>query len=253
MNHFNLNNVSYNRGFTLIELLVVISITSVLSSIVFAPFNIARGRSRDAKRISELKSIKSGLDLYSEDHSGCYPDGNALSTDNNSIASNNYKYASKTLYDKIMNQNQNLEITPWTAIKPYSYRAFGNYSSCAMSTNATKYYPSYQLFVELENKNSVLNSDDDNDFSLHGVATDPPHSGLNLSDFFYCGSVIDFLDPCTITIIIPPDTDASREICTNDSVGNFDCVYEISSGTIDAPLRSLPDKLGYTMPPIIAP
>mgnify|MGYP001585339710 CR=1 FL=1 len=59
-------------GFTLIELLVVISIISLLSSMILAVFNTARGRARDARRISDLKSIATALELYFDDNVG-YP------------------------------------------------------------------------------------------------------------------------------------------------------------------------------------
>jgi len=55
---------SKKKGFTLIELLVVIAIVSLMSSIVFASLNSARGKARDAKRMSDLRSISLALELY---------------------------------------------------------------------------------------------------------------------------------------------------------------------------------------------
>lgn len=52
------------RGFTLIELLVVIAIIGVLASIVLASLNSARRKSRDARRITDLKQIQLALELY---------------------------------------------------------------------------------------------------------------------------------------------------------------------------------------------
>lgn len=52
------------KGFTLIELLVVIAIIGVLASIVLASLNNARRKSRDARRISDLKQIQLALELY---------------------------------------------------------------------------------------------------------------------------------------------------------------------------------------------
>jgi len=65
------------RGFTLIELLVVIAIIGILSSVVLASLNSARQKSRDAKRISDIKQLQLALELYFDSNNG-YP--SALST-----------------------------------------------------------------------------------------------------------------------------------------------------------------------------
>ncbi|MBL7045233.1 MAG: prepilin-type N-terminal cleavage/methylation domain-containing protein [Parcubacteria group bacterium] len=61
-----------NKGFTLIELLVVIAIIGILSSVVLASLNSARTKSRDAKRISDLKQLQLALEFYF-DANGGYP------------------------------------------------------------------------------------------------------------------------------------------------------------------------------------
>ena len=53
-----------NTGFTLIELLVVIAIIGLLSSTVLASLDSARAKARDTKRISDIKEIQKGLELY---------------------------------------------------------------------------------------------------------------------------------------------------------------------------------------------
>jgi len=66
---------NYKRGgFTLIELLVVIAIIGILSSIVMASLNSARAKSRDAKRLSDIKSLQLALELYF-DYNKAYPEG----------------------------------------------------------------------------------------------------------------------------------------------------------------------------------
>jgi len=45
------------KGFTLIELLVVIAIIGLLSSMAVVNLNSARGKARDAKRISDVKQL----------------------------------------------------------------------------------------------------------------------------------------------------------------------------------------------------
>lgn len=64
---------SRQRGFTLIELLVVIAIIGVLSSVVLASLNTARSKARDAARISDIRSIRTALEMYANDHNGQYP------------------------------------------------------------------------------------------------------------------------------------------------------------------------------------
>lgn len=61
-----------SRGFTLIELLVVIAIIGLLSSVVLASLNTARGKARDAKRMAELDQLQLALEMY-YDTVGSYP------------------------------------------------------------------------------------------------------------------------------------------------------------------------------------
>ncbi|MBI1999426.1 MAG: prepilin-type N-terminal cleavage/methylation domain-containing protein [Parcubacteria group bacterium] len=66
-------------GFTLIELLVVIAIIGILSAVVLASLNTARQKSRDAKRVADVKQLQLALELYFDDNSS-YP--SALSVAN---------------------------------------------------------------------------------------------------------------------------------------------------------------------------
>jgi len=63
-----------NRGFTLIELLVVIAIIGLLSTLAVVSLNNARMKSRDAKRVSDIKQIQTALELYFADQNA-YPAG----------------------------------------------------------------------------------------------------------------------------------------------------------------------------------
>lgn len=59
-------------GFTLIELLIVITIIGILSALVMTNVSGVRERARDARRKSDLNSIKTALRLYYNDF-GSFP------------------------------------------------------------------------------------------------------------------------------------------------------------------------------------
>jgi prepilin-type N-terminal cleavage/methylation domain-containing protein len=66
-------------GFTLIELLVVVAIIGMLVSVIMVSFGQARLRSRDAKRLSDMTQVRSGLDLYFN-HGDGYPNSSSWSS-----------------------------------------------------------------------------------------------------------------------------------------------------------------------------
>lgn len=69
------------QGFTLIELLVVIAIIGILSTLAVISLNNARQKAKDAKAVSDIKSIQTALELYYNDFNA-YPadDGDKLPT-----------------------------------------------------------------------------------------------------------------------------------------------------------------------------
>ncbi len=84
--------MKHSRGFTLIELLVVIAIIGVLSSVVLASLNTARTKGNDAARISNVKSLKTALEMYYNDNNG-YP--TSAGTSNGDVALNDATLVSK--------------------------------------------------------------------------------------------------------------------------------------------------------------
>jgi general secretion pathway protein G len=64
--------IKNKKGFTLIELLVVIAIIGLLSTLAVVALNNARQKSRDAKRVADVKQMQTALELFYNDCSG-YP------------------------------------------------------------------------------------------------------------------------------------------------------------------------------------
>lgn len=128
------------RGFTLIELLVVIAIIGLLSSVVLSSLNSAREKSRDARRLSDVKQMQTALELIFDDSSPPeYPD--ALS----SLSSGDYlptlptdpRTGSAYLYDNLTTSN----------------------AACAVASGACT---NYVIGTNLENSShSALSSDID--------------------------------------------------------------------------------------------
>jgi prepilin-type N-terminal cleavage/methylation domain-containing protein len=56
------------EGFTLIELLVVIAIIGILSSVTFMSLSAARGKARDASRLSDMHALQVALEMYYTNH-----------------------------------------------------------------------------------------------------------------------------------------------------------------------------------------
>lgn len=72
-----MNILKNKKGFTLIELLVVIAIIGLLATLAVVALNNARTKSRDAKRVSDIKQIQTALELYFVDANN-YPPGASI-------------------------------------------------------------------------------------------------------------------------------------------------------------------------------
>ena len=64
-----------NKGFTLIELLVVIAIIGLLATLAVIALGNARQKSRDAKRLADVRQIQTAIALFATDRSDAsYPE-----------------------------------------------------------------------------------------------------------------------------------------------------------------------------------
>lgn len=61
--HFRVSN-----GFTLIELLVVIAIIGLLASVVIASLGRARVKGRDTRRVQDMRTIQTAIEMYASDN-----------------------------------------------------------------------------------------------------------------------------------------------------------------------------------------
>ena len=53
---------------------MVVAIIGILAAIVYSPFQAAKRKARDAKRVAEMKQVYQYLLLYANDNGGYYPD-----------------------------------------------------------------------------------------------------------------------------------------------------------------------------------
>ena len=109
------------KGFTLVELLVVIAIIALLSTLSVVALNSARAKSRDARRQSDIKQIRTALELYYDANNQQYPSGSddlELGTDDAAcLNQNGWTTTAGCASDTIFMQNVPSDPIPGT----YSY------------------------------------------------------------------------------------------------------------------------------------
>jgi prepilin-type N-terminal cleavage/methylation domain-containing protein len=59
-----MNIIKERKGFTLIEILIVVAIIAILASVVLVGLGPTQQAGRDARRISDLGEVQTGLELY---------------------------------------------------------------------------------------------------------------------------------------------------------------------------------------------
>jgi prepilin-type N-terminal cleavage/methylation domain-containing protein len=61
------------KGFSLLELLIVIAIIGILVSVGVVSYSTAQKKSRDSRRMSDVKAVQSAFEQYYADNNGSYP------------------------------------------------------------------------------------------------------------------------------------------------------------------------------------
>lgn len=111
------------KGFTLIELLVVIAIISLLASVIMSSLSTSRKKSRDARRLMDMKQITMALELYYDKYN-VYP-GN---TDNDCSGWDAGRNGGPASSDLFINPLQLGNFIPKTPGDPIAAANCGGYS-----------------------------------------------------------------------------------------------------------------------------
>ena len=157
---YSLRNNKLKRGFTLIALLVVIAIIGVLATVVLASLNSARRKSRDARRLTDVKQIQLALELYYDGFGAQhYPTGTATCTAvPTAVAGENYGLGALVVNGGYISS---IPRDPGDPTKCYRYRIPVNFQT------------TYHLAAVLEDSaNIALNSDKDCTDLADGAAPD---------------------------------------------------------------------------------
>jgi prepilin-type N-terminal cleavage/methylation domain-containing protein len=139
---------SGRKGFTLIEILIVVAIIAILASVVLIGLGPTQQAGRDARRLSDLRQVQNGLELYFN-RCGYYPGTTLASPCPLPSAHNSWAEMTTAL------TTSNIGVSA----VPNDPQAGKNYFYSANSAAGTNAYSSYIIGATLENaQNSVFNT-----------------------------------------------------------------------------------------------
>ena len=190
-----IKNKTSLRGFTLLELIVVIAIIGVLSVIIIPSFTTALARSRDGRKVAELNGLQKELLQWAQNNNGLYPGEIASATIPTSIsgctaamnASSWCAIIASGIDTRLPNGVWRGSLNTNEAV--YHYAGVGC-SNSNVANSVVGLCNAYQLWTNLEQTNSALQSDVDSGPANMGAYPSNVLSGTMLatSTFFVNGS-----------------------------------------------------------------
>lgn len=124
-------------GFTVLELLIVVAIIGILSAIILSQVSKARARGRDTRRIEDVRTLQTALELY---------------------YTANYRYPT---YDEFFGTGGTIKLTPtYIKVLPKDPKTGGIYRYSGIG-NSVAACAHYHIGVILEQSNQALSFDSD--------------------------------------------------------------------------------------------
>lgn len=78
------------KGFTIVELLIVIVVIAILAAITVVAYNGVQGRALDSRRLSDIKKIQQGIELYRIQNGVFPPVANTADWETSHVAGSNF-------------------------------------------------------------------------------------------------------------------------------------------------------------------
>ncbi len=120
-----------NYGFSLIEMIVVIAIIGILTSIAYGSLGSARAKTRDQRRMADIANLQLSLEQF---------------------------YNKNKYYPTDLSQLLGAGFLPASGVPKSPTKQTYNYFPMAYMNGNPSLCTSYQLWIELENKNSLASS-----------------------------------------------------------------------------------------------